>query len=409
MKYENKLVIILFFTFGFVFFDRLALNFLFTDIQAEFDLKSGDIGIFSSALGFTWAIAGVIVGRLSDKLGKRKPLLIIAVVVFSLASLASGMTIGFASMLATRLIMGIAEGPVLPMAQSLMVVESSVNRRGFNMGLLQSSAPGLFGALLGPIVIFHLSQAYGWRGAFYISCIPGLILAFIIWKMVREPAPEELEKLHTGDGKADVSFWEIMAFRNIWICILISCFFVSWLLIFNSFAPAYMERIAGFTKQEVSYLSSAFGVGWVIWGFGVPGLSDRIGRKTAMIIFAALSIIAPLAVVHIHSFWALAFVLMATFAGPGCFVIFMANIPSETVPPKYLATALGMVMGIGEIFGGGVAPALAGMAIEPYGEAAPFYIAAVGAAVAFLLSFFLIETAPLKLKKMAANLEPSGA
>lgn len=64
-------------------------------------------------------------------------MLILSILVFSLFSALSGLVSGFAMLLIFRALMGIAEGPVLPIAQSLMVEKSQPQRRGFNMGLIQ--------------------------------------------------------------------------------------------------------------------------------------------------------------------------------------------------------------------------------------------------------------------------------
>ena len=73
--YENRLLLILFLTFGFVFFDRLALSFLFPFMQDELDLSQTQLGMISSALALTWAISGAIAGAWSDSRSKRKALL----------------------------------------------------------------------------------------------------------------------------------------------------------------------------------------------------------------------------------------------------------------------------------------------------------------------------------------------
>ncbi|WP_116300349.1 MFS transporter, partial [Escherichia coli] len=74
----------------------------------------------------------------------------------------SGLVSGFAMLLIFRALMGIAEGPVLPIAQSLMVEKSQPQRRGFNMGLIQGAAPGLLGGIIAPPLIIYLAQKWGW-------------------------------------------------------------------------------------------------------------------------------------------------------------------------------------------------------------------------------------------------------
>lgn len=180
-NYENLLLMILFLAFGFVFFDRLALPFLFPFMSEELHLTNIHLGILSSALALTWSISGFLVGAWSDRTGKRKSLLIICVIVFSLSSALSGLAAGFISLLIIRAIMGIAEGPILPISQTLMLDASQPHRRGFNMGLLQGSSAGLFGAIIAPPIMIYLAQTIGWRYAFfclYYSRLNHLLLNF---------------------------------------------------------------------------------------------------------------------------------------------------------------------------------------------------------------------------------------
>jgi MFS family permease len=152
------------------------------------------------------------------------------------------------------------------------------------------------------------------------------------------------------------------------------------------------------------------GVAWVIWGFITPAISDRIGRKTTLIVFSAVGVFCPLAVVFIGSPVALSIAVLVTFVGIGCFSLFMATIPGETISHGALATALGLVMGIGEISGGAIAPVIAGIASDAWGLQSAMYIAAGGAAIAALLATGLHETAPRVLERRGiAHAEVPGA
>src|SRR4029079_13699653 len=90
-SYENKLLILLSFTFGFVLFDRMALNFLVPFFDKELGLSNTQIGLLASLLALAWAISGYVIGTLSDATGKRKKYLLISVVIFSVCSFFSAM------------------------------------------------------------------------------------------------------------------------------------------------------------------------------------------------------------------------------------------------------------------------------------------------------------------------------
>ena len=394
-SYENKLLILLSFTFGFVLFDRMALNFLVPFFDKELGLNNTQIGLLASLLALAWAISGYVIGTLSDKTGKRKQYLIIAVAIFSICSFISGLAASFAFLLLARIIMGFAEGPVLPLAQSIMVGASTEKRRGFNMGFMQSFGSNLLGTMLAPIILVALATNYGWRNAFFIAGVPGLVLAILGFFYIKET-----QTIVVKEKKQKTSIPDLLKYRNVWVAILLSCCMMTWMFAQITFMPKYLIAIKHFAEEDMGKTMGAFGLGSIIWGALVPALSDRFGRKPMVIIFFLLSMLMPLSVVYSgNSFSSLAPLVLLGASTMGCFPIVLATIPSETVPRQYIAQTLGLVMGIGELVGGFVAPAVAGWSADTFGLQAPFLIAAGAALVASLLAFLLVETAPAVLNK----------
>lgn len=404
-SYENTLLGVLFLTFGFVFFDRLALSFLFPFMADELQLSNRHLGLLSSVLALAWAVSGALVGAWSDRRGRRKPLLIVAVLLFSLCSALSGLVTGFLSLLLFRAIMGLAEGPILPLSQSLMVEASSPHRRGLNMGLLQGSAAGLLGAVIGPPVLVALAEAYGWRHAFIISLVPGLLIALLIWRYVQPDAPSRTTPAPGPSGNG-VSRLTLLKSRNILLCTLISCFFLTWFIVLISFTPTFLVKVRGYSPASMGTVMSCLGGAWVLWGFGVPAISDRIGRRPTLVLFSLVSACCPLALLFAPTPWMLGVLMLLTYTGLGCFTLFMATIPAETVPREVMATALGLIMGIGELVGGFVAPTLAGFAADRFGLSIVMWMSCAGAVLAAALALLLKETAPAVLARRLAATAP---
>src|SRR5579863_5652660 len=125
MKYETRLIWVLTITFGFVFLDRNAASFLMPFIADDLHFNNSQVGLVASALSFTSAVASFLGGAYSDRTGNRKTLMLVTVVAFSLCSFASAMAVSFGTLCATRLLMGLAEGPILPVAQALEAIEST--------------------------------------------------------------------------------------------------------------------------------------------------------------------------------------------------------------------------------------------------------------------------------------------
>jgi len=407
-RYENRLIAILAVNFGFVFIDRNAFGYLAPFIAPDLGLNNTEIGAIVSALSFTWAVSGILFGGLAESLGKRKLILIISVVVFSLCSVLSGLAASFLLLMAARLIMGMSEGGIGPISQNLVVLEASPEKRGAAMGIMQNSLSSLFGSFAAPLVLVAIATALSWRDAFYLAAIPGLIMAIIIAKYIREPTMAEVVKHHHEEEEEApppaerMSRLDMFKYRNMWICILISCAMVCWMVLGWTFLPVYFTS-RGISASNMSYLVSVLGLAAAIWCFIVPGLSDKIGRKPVMIIVLAMGVITPLGALYYDgSLWIIGLLLFIGWAASGVFPMFMGTIPSETIPIAYFATAFGLTQGIGEMVGAVFGATAAGRAADIYGQAAPLWIM-VGCAIASaVFALFLKETAPVKLRAAAA-------
>ena len=104
-RYETTLLVVLGLMFGIVFFDRNAMAFLGPFVARDLQLNSTQVGMLGSALSLTWALSCLLIGALSDATGKRKSILVAAIVVFSLSSMLSGLAATFSVLLVSRLLM----------------------------------------------------------------------------------------------------------------------------------------------------------------------------------------------------------------------------------------------------------------------------------------------------------------
>jgi MFS family permease len=396
-RYETRLMAVLCLTFGFVFFDRNAMSYLGPFVQKDLGLNNEQLGWLSSALSFAFALSALGVGYLSDKTGKRKSILLITVVVFSLCSVLSGIAGSFTVLLLSRMLMGTAEGGVLPISQSLIALESDEKRRGLNAGVMQNLGSNLIGSSIAPIVLVAIANAYHWRAAFYIAAIPGLICAALLWKFVREPQTHAISPTAEAEGRR-MSVWEMFGYRNIIICCAMCCFMVAWMVLGWVFLPVVYENYLHIPSSQASWLMALLGISAAVFAFIVPGLSDKLGRKPVVIVFTLIGVIYPLAVLnYTGSAIVLGIVIFIGWSASGVFPLFMATIPSETIPSKYVATSLGLIVGVGEVVGGAGGPPLAGRLADVYGLQAPMYMAMVCALVGGILALGLKETAPIKV------------
>ena len=399
-SYENRLLFVLSLSFGFVFFDRNAMSFLAPFVAADLSLSNTQIGLLVSALSLTWALSGYLLGARSDRSGRRKPYLLVAVIVFSVCSFFSGLASTFFMLLAARLLMGVAEGPILPISQTLMAMNSTASRRGHNMGIMQNFGSNLLGSCKAPLLLVALASHYHWRLAFIVAGIPGLIAACMIWKYVREPREVVIAQPTTPSASQPVaagSLLELLRYRNVWLSMLIACFYVAWMVLGWAFMPVYYMNERQFGSTEMGILMSVLGASATLCSFIVPALSDRLGRRLVVVVFSLIGALTPLAALYFQGpFWMLCAVLFITWSASGVAPIFMATIPSETVPVHRIAACVGLVMGMGEVVGGVLSPVLGGWLADIHGLGAPLLLQAGCAIVVGVLGLGLIETAPLR-------------
>jgi MFS family permease len=300
-----------------------------------------------------------------------------------------------------RLLMGLAEGPILPIAQSLVAIESTAAKRGNNMGVMQNFGSNLLGSFAAPLVLVAIASTLNWRWAFYLAGVPGLIMALLIAKYVRQPAAALVPAAQAAAPAEKMGFGEMMRHRNMWLCMLMAIFMVAWMVLGWAFLPLFYIKVRQIGSGQMSVLMSVLGLSAAFFSFVVPALSDRFGRRPVIIIFNFIGLLVPLAALYFQgSLFILGALIFIGWSASGTFPLFMGTVPSETIPARYVATSLGMVVGLGEILGGVIAPAISGRAADLYGLQSPLIIMAVCAIVGAVLALFLHETAPIRLLKI---------
>ncbi|NOT43075.1 MAG: MFS transporter [Acidobacteria bacterium] len=402
--YEWKVVALLALGFGLVGLDRWIIASLFPTMLPELGLGPADGQRLIGALGLSWGFFAIFSGRLGDKLGHRM-MILPAIFLFSAASFLSGLATGFLSLVLIRVLMGVTEGAYTPTSFAAVAAAAEPGRRGFLQGLQQSGFAlfGLFGAPL--VAGALLGIVPSWRYVLWIVAIPGFIIGVLLVMVLREPkntmGGRIMEAAANAHGAIDGKWGDVLKQRNLVLCMLALAGAMACVFVLGGVLPDYLVGAVGLTQPQALTVASGLGAGGFFGQFGVPGLSDRFGRRTMAVIsfigaaiavyyFSTMdgsSIIALWLVLAVTSFFALGNVALIT--GP---------IATESAPPGLMAAGIGMVVGAGEIFGGGIAPLIAGAVIEGSGLPAVMYVAFGGALFGIVASIFLKETAPRKLQ-----------
>src|SRR5437879_12201139 len=169
MRYEQRLIWLLGITFWFLFFARNAARFLMPFITKDLGFNNQQVGLIASALSFTWALSAFLGGALSDRTGRRKAVLLASAIAFSLCSALSGLAGSFLALFAARFLMGLVEGPFMPVCQSLLASESDDSRRGHNMGVMQNFGSNFIGSFVATHVLLLVGATRYW-------CVEGILL-----------------------------------------------------------------------------------------------------------------------------------------------------------------------------------------------------------------------------------------
>lgn len=403
--YEWKIVLLLTLGFGLVGLDRWIIAPLLPSIMKDLALNYQDVGLIFGALGITWGICAIFAGRLSDKIGHRK-ILIISLAIFSLASGFSGAAMGFASLIFIRALMGVSEGAFCPTSFAATAVAAKPSRRGTLQGLQQSGF-ALFGLGLGPIIATQLMLILpSWREVFWVVAIPGFILAIFLFYVLREPEQTQGGQLLITEKKLQkqekINWWALLKTRNIFLSMVGLFCTMSCVFVISAMVPLYLENYLKLDIQQMGLIVSAIGFGGFLGQFLIPALSDWIGRRmSAVLSFLGSTIFIILFANASASVWSLFTLLFAlSFFSLGLIALLSGPIAAESAPAGLVASSIGLVVGAGEIFGGGIAPVLSGIVAEHYGIQNIFYLSLTGTVLGMIISLFIKETAPRKVAEM---------
>ena len=409
-RHEWRTVALLTIGFGLVGMDRFMIQPLFPIMMKDLKLDYQDLGNVTGVLAVAWGIAAIFTGRLADRLGHRR-VLIPATLLFSALAGLSGFAAGVGSLLIIRAVMGVSEGAFTPTSIVATLEASKPSRHGLNLGI-QQTAMTLVGLGLAPIIVTQLLKVVpSWRWIFGMVAIPGFIVAYFMYRMLRDPTPAE-GALHSKTHDASEHKWtDLFNYRNV---PLNMCGMLCWLTVLTvlgALFPNYLIDHLHLSIEQMGVVMSAIGFGGSAGNLIMPGLSDRIGRKPVMIINVLLGTACLIGLTRAGADLGVLFALLfiAMFCLFANITLTVGPLTVESVPAKLMATASGLVVGTGEVFGGGIAPSIAGYVAKHFGIANVLYLAVGGMALGIVVALSLQETAPNERRKLLSTAKAAGA
>ncbi|MBJ9658861.1 MFS transporter [Burkholderia multivorans] len=400
--YEWKAVVLLSLGFGLVGVDRFMIMPLFPVMMKDLHLDYQDLGYITGALSVAWGFSAMLMGNLSDRVGHRK-VVIPAIVMFSLLAGLSGLATGLGTLILIRAVMGLAEGAFTPASIIATLDASKPSRHGRNVGIQQMALP-LFGLGLAPILVTQLLKFMPWHSIFAIVSIPGLVVALLLWKVLRNTKASSAA-VHTMTHDATEHKWsDVFRYRNIRLNIVGMLCWLTCLVVLTALLPNYLVDYLHLDMQQMGYVLSAIGFGGMLGTVTMPSLSDRLGRKPVMILSVIgaavfLTLLARTGANPTALFFYLMLTLLFVFS---MITLTVGPLSAESVPAKLMSTASGLVVGVGEVFGGGIAPAIAGYVAKHFGIQYIMTLGFIALAVGFIVAASLKETAPSRATRQAS-------
>lgn len=271
-------VLVVVYTFNFI--DRQILSILLEPIKLELGLSDTALGLLTGfAFALFYATLGIPIARYADK-SNRRNLIALALAIWSAMTALSGLAQNFWQLLAARIGVGVGEAGCSPPAHSMIADYFPAENRATALGIYSLGIP--VGILFGFLAGGWLNEFFGWRVAFFVVGIPGLLLAVLVRYSLREP-PRGMAEGRTDPGEQPGVMetfrfmWRKKSFRHLAFGGALTAFVgygvVTWV-------PSFLIRSHGMETGEIGT--------WLGLILGIPGgigiaaggwMADKLGAR----------------------------------------------------------------------------------------------------------------------------------
>ncbi|MCA9651493.1 MAG: MFS transporter [Myxococcales bacterium] len=376
------------------YLDRYVLFAVLEPMSQELGLRDSQSGLLGTAFILVYAIASPFLGQLGDR-ASRKRITAVSVTIWSLATVGSGLAQGYGTLFAMRAMVGIGEAGYAAVAPAVIADLFRPSERGRKLAYFYLATP--VGSALGYLVGGALADAYGWRSAFFVAGVPGLLLALAMLTLPepRRGASDEDEGVEVEpdtEGPMSASVRRLLrspAWRINTAGTTLMTFAIGGL---GAWMPTFLERTHGVSTGEAGTSFGAVTVLGGLVGTLLGGwLGDRAQARSAGGYFRisglGLLLGAPLVVLLPHMPTMTATLAVAFGAE---LLLFLNTGPLNAalvacVPATMRARAVAVNVLVIHVLGDAISPPLMGLVSEGWSLAAAIGLTAVPMAVGGLL------------------------
>jgi SHS family lactate transporter-like MFS transporter len=264
-------------------FDFFILTFVLPDMASQFNVSIPAVAFSVTLTLFLRPVGAFIFGRLADHYGRRH-VFAINIACYSVFAFLTAFSPSLTGFLVIRCLFGIAMGGIWGVGASLALESIKPGHRGFVSGLMQTGYPT--GSLLAAAAYGLFYSLIGWRGLFMLGLIPAVILIPYIelcvsespgWAMARSGAKGVMEILS--------QHWRLAIYG-----VILMTAFTFFSHGTQDFYPVFLQKQHGLDKNTVSTLASIGSVAAIIGGVVFGSLSQKLGRRRAIITSALLTL-----------------------------------------------------------------------------------------------------------------------
>lgn len=373
--YRNSVLGLVVIGFALNFLDRQILSILMQPIKVELGISDTALGFLSGlAFALFYALIGVPLARVADR-RSRRTIMAVSMAVWSAATALCGLAQNFVQLALARFGVGVGEGGFTPAGMSLLSDYFPKERRGTALGLVNTGP--MIGTMLGLIIGGVALEHLGWRGAFMVAGIPGVIFALVFYFVVKEPwrgmadgvrtEPKPQPAFWSGVG----SLWVNRAYRYLALGSAMSAFGLYGLSIWM---PSFLMRAHEMAPRQVGlYLGPVIGVIGALGMVAGGWLTDQLGKRNVgapLLLPAAASVLAipPLmAALYVPSsqlavaFYAVAYFMSVIWVAPTFSLI------QVLMPLNMRATGTAWKLLLTNLVGLGLGPQMVGILSDMFG------------------------------------------